>query len=227
MPLTGKIKNLFEDKDMTVAVFPRTKVKAISDDNGVGLDAILDTVVYSEGYTGGIKTLPVNADTLGEIPASEYVDKSKIANNLTTEEEGYVADARALKTLNDKFNMDLLWENESYTSDFEAQPVNISNPSKYNMFVIRYKLCAADNYDYWGTDICVKGYRGWLSAVMGSGGQGGSYAFSAWRQLIIPNGGNITFFDCYKNNKTTNTPEVDNGWMIPYQIFGIKGGINT
>ena len=42
MPLTGKIKNLFEDKDMTISVFPRTKVKAISDDNGVGLGALLD-----------------------------------------------------------------------------------------------------------------------------------------------------------------------------------------
>lgn len=44
MPLTGKIKNLFEDKDMTISVFPRTKVKAVSDDNGVGLDAILNAI---------------------------------------------------------------------------------------------------------------------------------------------------------------------------------------
>lgn len=43
MPLTGKIKSLFEDKEMTIPVFPRTKVKAVSDDNGVGLGALLDT----------------------------------------------------------------------------------------------------------------------------------------------------------------------------------------
>ena len=34
--------NFFADKDMTIPAFPRTKVKAISDDDGVGLDALLN-----------------------------------------------------------------------------------------------------------------------------------------------------------------------------------------
>jgi hypothetical protein len=42
MSLTGKIMSLFADKEKSIPIFPRTKVKAISDDNGVGLDAILD-----------------------------------------------------------------------------------------------------------------------------------------------------------------------------------------
>lgn len=42
MAITGKIKSLFEDKEMTVSVFPRTKVKAISDDNNIGLNVLLD-----------------------------------------------------------------------------------------------------------------------------------------------------------------------------------------
>ena len=42
MALTGKIMDFFADKAMTVPAFPRTKVKAISDDNGVGLNALLD-----------------------------------------------------------------------------------------------------------------------------------------------------------------------------------------
>ena len=42
MSLTGKIMTFFEDKAKTKAAFPRTKVKAVSDDSGRGLDAILD-----------------------------------------------------------------------------------------------------------------------------------------------------------------------------------------
>lgn len=43
MALTGKITNLFADKAMTIPAFPRTKVKAVSDDNGVGLNVLLDS----------------------------------------------------------------------------------------------------------------------------------------------------------------------------------------
>jgi hypothetical protein len=42
MSFVGKITNLFADKAMTVPAFPRTKVKAISDDNGVGLGVLLE-----------------------------------------------------------------------------------------------------------------------------------------------------------------------------------------
>ena len=42
MALIGKIMTLFSDKDKTSPVFPRTKVNAVSDENGTGLDALLD-----------------------------------------------------------------------------------------------------------------------------------------------------------------------------------------
>lgn len=42
MSITGKIKTLFSDFGKTEAIFPRTKVNAISDDNGVGLNVLLD-----------------------------------------------------------------------------------------------------------------------------------------------------------------------------------------
>lgn len=44
MSLTGYIKNLFIDKEKTVPLFPRTKVKAVSDDDGVGLNVLLDEI---------------------------------------------------------------------------------------------------------------------------------------------------------------------------------------
>lgn len=45
MALTGKIMDFFADKAMTIPAFPRTKVKAISDDNNVGLNVLLDNKV--------------------------------------------------------------------------------------------------------------------------------------------------------------------------------------
>lgn len=39
---TGKIKTLYSDPEKTEALFPRTKINAISDVDGTGLDAILD-----------------------------------------------------------------------------------------------------------------------------------------------------------------------------------------
>lgn len=42
MALIGKIMDFFADEAMTTPAFPRTKVKAVSDDNGVGLSALLE-----------------------------------------------------------------------------------------------------------------------------------------------------------------------------------------
>lgn len=42
---TGKIRTLFSDKEKTEILFPRTKVSAISDDNGNGLTAVIDNAI--------------------------------------------------------------------------------------------------------------------------------------------------------------------------------------
>lgn len=44
MALTGKIMDFFVDKNMTIPAFPRTKVKAISNDDGVGLNVLLENI---------------------------------------------------------------------------------------------------------------------------------------------------------------------------------------
>ena len=44
MSIVGKIKTLFSDKDKTEALFPRTKVSAVSDDNGTGLNVLLEEI---------------------------------------------------------------------------------------------------------------------------------------------------------------------------------------
>ena len=78
---TGKIKTLFSDKEKTEALFPRTKVSAISDDNGVGLDAIMECVAYTDNAVEGIGEVYIDADTLGGRPASDFAP----AGNYATE----------------------------------------------------------------------------------------------------------------------------------------------
>ena len=41
MSIEGTVQSLYTDYEQTKALFPRTKVKAVSDDNNVGLDAII------------------------------------------------------------------------------------------------------------------------------------------------------------------------------------------
>ena len=76
MSITGKITNLFVDKAMTIPAFPRTKIKAVSDDNGVGLDAILNGMVHAEEYGGEVATVPLNADTLEGKTAADFASAS-------------------------------------------------------------------------------------------------------------------------------------------------------
>ena len=74
MPITGKIQSLFSDIENTTQIFPRTKVKAISDDNGVGLNALLENLpYYSDSESSTATTVPMDADTLGGTPANEYL----------------------------------------------------------------------------------------------------------------------------------------------------------
>lgn len=61
----GKIKTLYSDADKTEALFPRTKVSAVSDADGVGLDAIVDGVIYSGADSVDSTAEIINADTLG------------------------------------------------------------------------------------------------------------------------------------------------------------------
>lgn len=44
MAITGEIKNLYNDRERTNILFPRTKTSAVSDNEGRGLDAILEDI---------------------------------------------------------------------------------------------------------------------------------------------------------------------------------------
>lgn len=77
----SKIKTLYSDKEKTEALFPRTKINAVSDEEGTGLNAILDNVLYA-GDVVDSGTNQINADTLGGRPADEYASKSFVATEI-------------------------------------------------------------------------------------------------------------------------------------------------
>ena len=79
MSVEGKIQSLFIDREQTQAVFPTTKIKAVTDDNGVGLNAILEDMLYGGNLEGEVETAPIDADNLGGRPASEYATQSYVA----------------------------------------------------------------------------------------------------------------------------------------------------
>jgi hypothetical protein len=61
MAVTGKIVTLYEDTAKTSAVCPRTKVSAVSDANGTGLDALL-TTINTNVTTVATNTAAISAD---------------------------------------------------------------------------------------------------------------------------------------------------------------------
>ena len=79
----GKIKTLYSDKQKTEPLYPKTKLNAISDENGVGLEAIMQGLAYTDGLSQNASVPLTDADSLGGRPASEYATelyvKQKIA----------------------------------------------------------------------------------------------------------------------------------------------------
>ena len=79
MAITGKVKTLFEDKERTQAVFPRTVFSAVTNEDGESMDELLTSAVcIGEDLT---KTYPlsVNADTLGGQSPDYYAKASEVS----------------------------------------------------------------------------------------------------------------------------------------------------
>lgn len=75
MALIGKIQTLFSDREKTTPVFPRTKVSAVSDENGVGLNIILsDMSADIENVQNVANNAIVTADAAMPKSGGEFTD---------------------------------------------------------------------------------------------------------------------------------------------------------
>ena len=79
MSLLGEIQSLYKDKKKTQVIFPTTKVKAVSDDNGVGLDALLADLPTKNYVTTKIAEAQL-AGGDGDIDLSGYATKDDVSN---------------------------------------------------------------------------------------------------------------------------------------------------
>lgn len=137
------------------------------------------------------------------------VDKDKVVNSLDTTEKGFVADARALKVLNDsKLSMELLWEN--------ASPLSAFSPQTIGMDLSDYKFVSIQTIYNNGF-----GY-GRIENVLMNGGthllilQPAGMNINS-RQVRATESG-VQFDDGMSGTST------DQNAIIPQSIYGIKGG---
>lgn len=79
---TGKVKTLFTDKEKTEALFPRTKLSAVSDENGVGLDALMQHLAYTDEKSNDIIINTIDADSLNGVPAKDWAQKSFVTSEI-------------------------------------------------------------------------------------------------------------------------------------------------
>ena len=86
MPIEGKLGSLYVDKEQTQPLFPRTKTKAITDDNNIRLDITLDslkTTVNSKASEAFVMNAIANAQLgggEGEIDLSGFATKDDLNN---------------------------------------------------------------------------------------------------------------------------------------------------
>ena len=77
MSLVGKIQSLFLDREKTQPIFPITKVKAVSDDNGKGLNVLLDDKASKDFVTAKIAEAQLGGGG-GEIDLSGFATKDDL-----------------------------------------------------------------------------------------------------------------------------------------------------
>lgn len=145
------------------------------------------------------------------------VDKTSVVNNFTTTEEGFVADARALKVLNDtKLSMELLWQNASHASAFAAQVVSL-DLSNYDQVAIVFGF---DGNFQWLSGLCVFNKNLQTGARMSEVFD--QYGISRKITKITDDG--VYFGGSVLTTLGGGSYSDTNTHMIPYQIYGIKRG---
>lgn len=80
MAIEGKVRTLYTDKTQQEAIFPTTKVSAVTDNEGNGLNTLLEHIAYVDPMDMESAAVLANADTLGGYPASDYAFVEDLKN---------------------------------------------------------------------------------------------------------------------------------------------------
>lgn len=136
------------------------------------------------------------------------VPSSRIVNNFDTTEAGFIADARALKTLNDrKLELELLWENAKPFGSFPPQTIAM-DLSAYKFVLVR--TIYSDGLGY-GRIETVSVNSGTHLLILQPAGMNINS-----RQVVATSTG-VQFAEGQSGGGTNNAS------IIPQAIYGIKG----
>ena len=156
-----------------------------------------------ENVNSGVAS-PVNADTLGGKPASAFAkqeDLDATLNSIKPENIGAI-------------RMELLWENASPASSFEAKTISLGVDIP-EQFMVIFRITTAGSSCV-GSPIFSGRGVGYYALAMNSNG------LLVSRQFVANDNGNMQFF-AGKTYSTYGTAAENNAYMIPYKIYGIKG----
>lgn len=95
----GTIQTLFKDRQQQNPIYPKTKMRAVTDDDGNRLDVLLGDMVYVGERASTAQTVPLDADTLGGRLPSEYATENFVKNEIAKAQlEGEDVDLSGLAT---------------------------------------------------------------------------------------------------------------------------------
>lgn len=176
------------------------------------------------GYATKDDIAEITADSLGAIKISQII------NDFTITEEGYVADARALKALNDnKIEMELVWEKADTTESMAAGslPLTSSDFSHFMIdFIGRQPSLIIRNGTRYNCSYMLMGGR-----ASGSTTNHDTTLTFYVREIDFRDTGTtnaVAVADCYYTYFLSDTNKWlaetrSNGAIVPYRIWGIRG----
>lgn len=127
-----------------------------------------------------------------------------------------------IKVLNENngIQIEKVWENASPSSDFAAQTITLDDDSsEYDLFIMEFRTLKG--YYYETSAIARKGINQSINDVLNIAVNGATPIF-AMRRVIVASG-SATFTDCNIKTASATALSVNNGYIIPTAIYGIKG----
>lgn len=234
---TGKVKTLYSDKEKTEVLFPRTKVSAISDDNGNGLTAVINNAIInaSEVYVGTsrpstsgpykiwMKPVGINT-TIYVLTNSNWLEVSSISGvyvgsgnmpegyNVQVDPTGETCEVLT----KDDIRIEKLWANASPHSSFAAQTITPSKPiSDYDFLMVEFGFSISSptrtNHQIMTSKV---GQSGELIIIAGANG------YTGVRYVTLDGASKIYFGACQYNVVENND------YILPQAIYGVKGVMN-
>lgn len=143
MAIEGKVRTLYTDKTQQEAIFPTTKVSAVTDDEGNGLNTLLEHIAYVDPMDMESAAVLANADLLGGYPASDYAFAEDL-KNLKPEDIGAAPAGYVSQHLGNLYETDIknsllaAWDN---MSDGTIKVVTFESRG--------YEEGSLPNYYYW------------------------------------------------------------------------------